>query len=53
MKAILAGLFDGSHEGPHHVRDPLRDGPARLAHRQASACEITDSPLRRREHAAS
>ena len=33
MRETLNGLFEGRHEGPHHVRRPLLHGPTRLRHR--------------------
>jgi phosphoenolpyruvate carboxykinase (GTP) len=38
------------HAGPHHVRDPLLNGPDRLAHRKIGVM-VTDSRLRCGEHA--
>ena len=43
-------LFDGRHEGPHHVRGALRDGPARLALQQGRHRDHRQ-PVRRGQHA--
>ena len=43
MRETLNGLFDGCHEGPHDVRGPVLDGPARLD-KSHIGVELTDSP---------
>ena len=44
MKATLTPLFDGRDGRPDHVRDPLLDGPGRLARSRTSASRSRTRP---------